>query len=53
MSNVYTILHTGKVLHKNLTEEEYFDMMEDLSIEYYQTGFPRPENLETKITKRY
>ena len=21
----YTILHKGKVLHKNLTEEEYFD----------------------------
>ena len=53
MSDLYTILHEGKVLYKNLTEGEYFDMMEDLSIEYYQTGFPRPENLETKITKRY
>ena len=47
----YTILHKGKVLHKNLTEEEYFDIMEDLSIEYYQKGFPRPQDLETKITK--
>ena len=45
----YTILHKGKVLHKNLTEEEYFDIMEDLSIEYYQKGFPRPQDLETKI----
>ena len=53
MSEVYTILHKGKVLHKNLTQEEYFDIMEDLSIEFYQTGSPRPENLETKITKRY
>jgi hypothetical protein len=44
----YTILHKGKVLHKNLTEEEYFDIMEDLSIEYYQKGFPRPQDLETK-----
>ena len=47
----YTILHKGKVLYKNLTEEEYFDKMEDLSIEYYQKGFPRPQDLETKIFK--
>tara|TARA_R110002050_G_scaffold225146_1_gene361010 strand:- start:483 stop:644 length:162 start_codon:yes stop_codon:yes gene_type:complete len=47
----YTILHKEKVLYKNLTEEEYFDKMEDLSIEYYQKGFPRPQDLETKITK--
>ena len=49
----YNIYCKGRKLYSNLTEEEYFDMMEDLSIEYYQTGFPRPENLETKITKRY
>ena len=53
MTEVYTILHKNKVLYKNLTETEYFDMMEDLSIEFYQTGFPRPQDLETKITKRY
>ena len=48
---IYTILHNNKVLYKNLTEEEYFDMMEDLSIEFYQTGFPRPQELDTRITK--
>jgi hypothetical protein len=47
----YTILHMGKILYENLTEEEYFDKMEDLSVEYYQKGFPRPQDLETKITK--
>ena len=45
----YTILHKKKVLYKNLTEEEYFDMMEDLSVEYYQKGSPRPQDLKTKI----
>ena len=49
----YTILHKGKVLYKGLTEEEYFDIMEDLSVEFYQTGSPRPEDLETEITKEY
>ena len=47
----YTILHKGKVLYKGLTEEEYFDRMEDLSIEYYQKGSPKPQNLETKIIR--
>ena len=47
----YTIFHKGKVLYKNLTEEEYFDKMEDLSIEYYQKGSPRPQDLETKSIK--
>ena len=47
----YTILHKGEVLYKGLTQEEYFDIMEDLSIEYYQKGSPRPQDLETKITQ--
>ena len=47
----YTILHKGEVLYKNLTEEEYFDKMEDLSVEYYQKGFPSPQDLETKIIR--
>jgi len=51
MEEKYTVLHKGKVLYKSLTKEEYFDIMEDLSIEYYQKGSPRPQDLETKITK--
>ena len=53
MTDKYTILQNKKVLYKDLTEEEYFDMMEDLSVEYYQTGSPRPQDLETKITREY
>ena len=53
MTDKYTILRKGKVIYENLTEEEYFDMMEDLSVEYYQTGHPSPQELETKITKEY
>jgi len=47
----YSILCKGKKLYSNLTEEEYFDTMENLSIEYYQTGSPHPNDIETKITK--
>jgi len=51
MKEKYTILLKGKVLYKGLTKEEYFDIMEDLSIEYYQKGTPRPQDLKTNITK--
>ena len=51
MTDKYTILQNNKVLYKNLTEEEYFDMMENLSVEFYQTGAPRPEDLNTEIIK--
>jgi hypothetical protein len=51
MEEKYTILLKDKVLYKSLTKEEYFDIMEDLSIEYYQKGTPRPQDLKTNITK--
>jgi hypothetical protein len=50
MSNErYNILCKGRRIYSALTEEEYFNVMEDLSIEYYRTGSPRPEDLETEI----
>ena len=45
----YNILCKGRRIYTSLTEEEYFNIMEDLSIEFYQTGFPSPEELETEI----
>ena len=48
-NQLYNILCRGRRIYSSLTEEEYFNVMEDLSIEYYQTGTPRPEDLETEI----
>lgn len=45
----YNILCKGRRIYSSLSEEEYFNVMEDLSIEYYQTGSPKPEDLETEI----
>ena len=50
MSNErYNVLCKGRKIYSHLTEEEYFNVMEDLSVEYYQTGAPNPEDLETEI----
>jgi len=47
----YNILCKGRKIYKSLTEEEYFNIMEDLSIEFYQTGSPHPNEIETEIYK--
>jgi hypothetical protein len=49
MSTRYDILCNGTDLYKDLGQIEYFEVMEDLALEYYQTGFPDPSELETKM----
>ena len=49
MEEAYNILCKGRRIHSHLTEEEYFDLMEDLSLEFYQTGTPDPQDIETEI----
>jgi hypothetical protein len=49
MSTRYDILCKDEILYKDLGQLEYFEVMEDLAIEYYQTGSPDPSELETKI----
>lgn len=46
---MYNILCEGRKIYSNLTEEEYFNLMEDLADEFYRTGSPNPEQLETEI----
>lgn len=45
----YNILCKGQRIYTALSEEEYFDMMEDLAVEYYKTGSPHPAEIETEI----
>ena len=47
----YNIYLKGSKIHSHLTQDEYFDIMEDLSVEFYQTGSPSPEDLYTEIIK--
>jgi hypothetical protein len=49
MSNKYNILCKGRKIYIDLTEEEYFNTMEDLAIDFYQTGSPNPNEIETEI----
>lgn len=49
MSERYNILCKGRKIYSNLTEEEYFDIMQDLAIDFYQNNLPDPADLETEI----
>jgi len=53
MATKYNILCKGRRIFKSLKEEEYFEIMEDLSIQYYQTGSPHPNELETEMYQDY
>ena len=45
----YNILCNGRKIYQNLTQDEYFDVMEDLAQQFYSTGSPSPSELETEI----
>ncbi len=45
----YNIYCKEKQIYSDLSQIEYFNIMEDLSIEFYQTGTPNPQDLRTEI----
>ena len=51
MKSRYNILRNNKVIFEDLSEMEYFDMMEDLAVEFYQTGTPHPDEITYEIVE--
>ncbi len=51
MADKYNIFRKGVQIHSSLTEEEYFDVMEDLAQKYYETGSTEPQELVTQIVQ--
>ena len=49
MADRYSIYIEGVEKFSDLTQFEYFDIMEDLAIEFYQTGKPNPSDIHTEI----
>jgi hypothetical protein len=49
MADKYNILCKGRIIYSLLSEEEYFNTMEDLANEFYQTGSPKPNEIKTEI----
>jgi len=49
MTTKYNILCKGRKIYSDLTEEEYFNTMEDLAADFYLTGSPNPNEIETEV----
>lgn len=41
----FRILCNGRVIYQNLSQEEMFETMDDLSQQFYDTGLPNPHDL--------
>jgi hypothetical protein len=48
----YIIKRNGQPIGKELTQEEYFDMMLDLAQDFYENGAPDPAELTTEVVKK-
>ena len=48
----YYVTIDGRGGFDDLSESQYFDLMNDLAIEFYRTGFPRPDQIHTEIKRR-
>ena len=44
---LYKILINNKEVYGSLTEFESLELMEDLALEFYQTGSPHPDSIKT------
>ena len=49
MSDRYSIYIQDECKFSDLSQFEFFDIMEDLAIEFYQTGKPNPSDIRTEI----
>ena len=45
----YTILKNGKAVFSDLSQNEYFDRMQDFAVEFYLTGNNDPSEFTTEM----
>ena len=45
----YNILIEGKIAYKDLSQDEYFNTMEDLAQDFYISGVPHPTVIKTEF----
>ena len=46
---IYDVYRKDVLIASDLTEHEYFDLMEDLAQEFYETGSPANKDLKTEM----
>ena len=46
---LYDVYREDKLIFSDLSDEEYFNVMEDLAQEFYKTGHPKSEEIRTEF----
>lgn len=46
---LYNILCGGRTIYRNLTEDDMFNVMDQLSHDFYETGVPKPEDIMVEL----
>lgn len=50
---VYTIFIDEQVAHEGLSEDEFFEILEEYAYSYYQTGTPHPDRITHSMKENY
>ena len=45
----YNIYCKGRKIYSNLSQDDYFDVMEDFAQQFYEQGSPQPYELTTEL----
>ena len=51
VTETYNIYRKEELIYENLSQDEYFDAMQDLAEEFYNTGSPLSDDLRTEIIR--
>ena len=46
---LYDVYRNDELIFSDLSDEEYFNVMEDLAQEFYETGAPANKDLKTEM----
>ncbi len=49
----YNVYHKGELLYEKLSEEEYFDVMQDLADKFYKSGSPDMNEFKTEMIEEF
>lgn len=49
---LFNISCKGRTIYNQVSEEEMFDIVDELAEKFYQTGEPNPEDIEIELIKQ-
>jgi hypothetical protein len=42
---LFNIICKGRIIYKDISQEDVFEIMDELAQQFYETGLPNPEDL--------